>query len=160
MKDIVYTDMNGSVHEAPEGTVPEVRFSVYAAVIHKSRVLLVRDAGSTRWALPGGRLEPGESYADCLVREGREETGHPIRLVGRVPIYAAEPVGFRFEPSDRWFWSVRFYCCGELDDPSTALAPDSSLEIEEARWVPTWELDTYPMSEADRRAIRTAQHAC
>ncbi len=31
--------------------------------------------GSGTWALPGGHLEPGESIADCAVREVAEETG-------------------------------------------------------------------------------------
>ncbi len=54
------------------------------------RLLLIRrghdpEAGS--WSLPGGRVEPGESDAQALVREMREETGLIVRpgpLVGAV----------------------------------------------------------------------------
>jgi 8-oxo-dGTP diphosphatase len=30
---------------------------------------------------PGGRCEPGESFADCVIREAREETGLAIRVL-------------------------------------------------------------------------------
>ena len=54
------------------------------------RLLLIRrghepEAGS--WSLPGGRVEPGESDAQALVREMCEETGlivQPGPLVGAV----------------------------------------------------------------------------
>ena len=42
------------------------------------RLLLIKrghDPEAGRWSLPGGRVEPGESDAQALVREMREETG-------------------------------------------------------------------------------------
>ncbi len=54
------------------------------------RLLLVRRAnepGRGLWAVPGGRVEPGEDDATALVREMAEETGlvvEPGPLIGRV----------------------------------------------------------------------------
>jgi ADP-ribose pyrophosphatase YjhB (NUDIX family) len=45
------------------------------------RLLLVRrgrDPGAGLWSIPGGKVEPGESRAEAVVRELAEETGLPV----------------------------------------------------------------------------------
>jgi len=53
------------------------RFQLRAAAIFRrgDAVLLHRAERDPFWALPGGRVEPGEAAADTLVREMREELG-------------------------------------------------------------------------------------
>src|SRR5216683_2365433 len=54
------------------------------------RLLLIRrghEPGAGLWSLPGGRIEPGETDQQAVVREIREETGLIVvcdRLVGSV----------------------------------------------------------------------------
>jgi ADP-ribose pyrophosphatase YjhB (NUDIX family) len=51
----------------------------------QNEALLVLREDARIWALPAGRLEPGETYEQAAVREAREETGYEIaleRLVG------------------------------------------------------------------------------
>jgi ADP-ribose pyrophosphatase YjhB (NUDIX family) len=56
----------------------------------QGRLLLIRrghEPGLGLWSLPGGRVEPGETDAQAVVRELREETGLdviPGTLVGTV----------------------------------------------------------------------------
>ena len=53
----------------------------------RGAVLLLRERGGAR-DLPGGRLEHGETFAECLERECREEMGVACRLLDRLPRYA------------------------------------------------------------------------
>lgn len=53
----------------------------------RGAVLLLREENGA-FDLPGGRLEHGESFAECLVRECREEMGLVCRVLDRVPRYA------------------------------------------------------------------------
>jgi 8-oxo-dGTP diphosphatase len=67
---------------------------VGAAVIRDGRLLAARRTtppeAAGRWELPGGKVEPGESPDDALVREIAEELGCAIRvgdwLAGEQPI--------------------------------------------------------------------------
>ena len=55
---------------------PEI--CVSAVVVEDGRLLLVRrgrGAAAGEWALPGGRIERGETIAEAVVREVAEETG-------------------------------------------------------------------------------------
>lgn len=67
----------------PVGTY---RFHLRAAavVVRGGAVLLHRAEGDAFWALPGGRVEPGEVAADAVVREMKEELSAevlPVQLV-------------------------------------------------------------------------------
>ncbi len=55
---------------------------VTGVLLHDGKVLLVQQSVESReWSLPGGKLEPGETIAEGLIREMREETGLDVRLV-------------------------------------------------------------------------------
>jgi 8-oxo-dGTP pyrophosphatase MutT (NUDIX family) len=104
-----------------------IRDAVRALVVDElHRVLLVRFEfpGGTRWALPGGGVEPGESDHDALRRELSEELGlespdigphvwhrlHVIPFVNgrydgqRDRIYLVRTAGF--EPAPRLSWEA------------------------------------------------------
>jgi 8-oxo-dGTP diphosphatase len=62
---------------------------VAAAIERDGRYLAARrtkpDWAAGRWEFPGGKVEPGESETDALVREIREELGVDIAVGARVP---------------------------------------------------------------------------
>lgn len=51
-------------------------------VTDDNKILLVRHRKGTRqyWVLPGGRLEYGETFQECAVRELSEETGLDVAV--------------------------------------------------------------------------------
>jgi ADP-ribose pyrophosphatase YjhB (NUDIX family) len=56
----------------------------------QGRLLMIKrghEPGAGLWSIPGGRIEPGETDAEALVREMSEETGLVVevgRLIGSV----------------------------------------------------------------------------
>jgi 8-oxo-dGTP diphosphatase len=70
--------------------VPKIRCVGAIVTDDTGRLLLVRrghEPEAGRWSLPGGRVNPGESDRQAVVREVHEETGlwvEPGRLVGAV----------------------------------------------------------------------------
>ncbi len=108
---------------------------VGAVVVDDGRVLLVRRGSEPlrgHWTLPGGALEVGESLAEGVVREVKEETGlevEPIELIEVLDRIHRE--GERV----RYHYVIADYLCrvmgGELQAASDA---DAVRWVERAEW--------------------------
>ncbi|GAA4631320.1 NUDIX domain-containing protein [Actinoallomurus vinaceus] len=72
--------------EIPPSDAPTV--VVGAAIIHEGRLLAAQRAEppelSGGWEFPGGKVEPGETETDALVRECREELGIDVAIGRRI----------------------------------------------------------------------------
>jgi 8-oxo-dGTP diphosphatase len=60
--------------------IPTTRVSV--VVVENKKILLVKHRKGSRqyWVLPGGRLEYGETFQECGIRELKEETGLDVEV--------------------------------------------------------------------------------
>jgi len=104
--------------------VTVIRIVAAVVVDERGRLLLVRKRGTTAFMQPGGKLEPGESSVDALVREVREELGvgvTDVRELGHHTAIAANEPGHSVA-ADLFF--VR------LDG-----VPQIAAEIEEMAWI-------------------------
>jgi 8-oxo-dGTP diphosphatase len=103
----------------------------------RGRLLLIKRGhapGAGLWSLPGGRIEPGETDAQALVREMREETGLLVEagaLIGTVRLPAGD--GDVFDVAD-YAATVTGGMLRAGDDAA------------EARWVAASELAALPMT--------------
>jgi ADP-ribose pyrophosphatase YjhB (NUDIX family) len=72
------------------GGTPDTIRPGACAIIRDARdwILLHQRSDNGFWALPGGGLDLGESYAECCVREVREETGLEVEIIRLVGIYS------------------------------------------------------------------------
>jgi ADP-ribose pyrophosphatase YjhB (NUDIX family) len=63
------------------------KIDVRGAVFRDHRVLLVREQSDGLWTLPGGWADVGESPAEAVVREIREESGFETQVCKLVALY-------------------------------------------------------------------------
>jgi 8-oxo-dGTP diphosphatase len=95
-----------------------------------------------QWEFPGGKIEPGESPEQAIVREVREELG-----VAATPLERLKNVSHDYAHGTRV--EIVFVKCS-LDSHSFAL----SGEVNDARWQLPAEIEVANVLEADRDFLR------
>jgi 8-oxo-dGTP pyrophosphatase MutT (NUDIX family) len=104
----------------------------------REHVAAIRPRGRDRiWALPKGRIDPGEAAAETAVREVREETGVEGRLVEKLGdvryTYTAKWEG---ASGERIFKIVSFFLLRAGRGRIGAIDESMQIEVAEARWLP------------------------
>ncbi len=69
------------------------KIDVRGAVIREGKLLLVQECTDKRWAMPGGWADVGESPAEMVVREVREESGFIVKPLKVIGVYDANRSG-------------------------------------------------------------------
>lgn len=112
----------------------------------RSHVLVSRRPGNTVlpgvWEFPGGKIEPGETPEQALVREFQEELGITI-----VPGRALCEINHTYDHASVCLLP---YLCAF--PPSLTQVPEN-LQVAEHRWVRTAELAELTFPEANRPLI-------
>ena len=139
---------NNAVEQKVYPTQPIV--AVGAIVFRQNKVLLVRRAqppSQDLWAIPGGRVEIGETLQEAAEREILEETG--IIIQAREPVYTFDYIERDGSAPPRYHYVIidliADYVRGE------ARAGDDAADV---RWVAAKELASLRVSSKTVRLLK------
>jgi len=74
------------------------KVDIRAAVIDEGKILLVREAGTGTWSLPGGWADLNASPAENAIREAREEAGIEIEVLKLLACWDKDRQGHPRQP--------------------------------------------------------------
>ena len=129
------------------------RVACKALIVHAGKVLILREASTYdegtqggKYQLPGGRINPGEPFADGLVREVYEETGLAVQM--GEPLYVGEwqPV---IHGVKNHIVAIFFVC--HSDDDTVRL----STEHDAYAWIDPAEYADYVFAKPDDEVVAT-----
>ena len=123
--------------------------SVTAVVTNEDGdILLIHKTDNDLWALPGGGHDVGESIADTVVREVKEETGVDVEVTGIVGLYTDPRHVMVYDDGEvRQQFSICFSTKLLGGDLTT------SSESKAVEWVAPPDLDAIPMHPSMRKRI-------
>jgi len=123
--------------------------SVTAIVTNEAGgILMIHKTDNDRWALPGGGHDVGESIAETVVREVKEETGVEVEVTGIVGTFTDPRHVMAYDDGEvRQQFSICFttrLLGGELQ---------TSSESKEVEWVPRDALPSLDIHPSMRKRI-------
>ena len=111
------------------------------------RLLLIlrgKEPAKGCWSLPGGRVEPGETHEEAVVREVAEETGLPVRVVRELGTV-------RRDAPDGGVYVIRDFLVEPLDER----LPIAGDDADDACWVTAEALPALKTSPGLIEALRS-----
>lgn len=118
---------------------------VVAAIIQKGNAILATQRGygdlKDGWEFPGGKVEPGESHDEALIREIKEELQADINVGERL-------ITVNYNDYEKFDLTMHCYMCMLTEDSHVIL-----LEHEAAKWLTKETLYSVDWLPADIEAV-------
>lgn len=120
-------------------------YNVTAAVIRQNGKILIAQRPLDKmlgglWEFPGGKQEPGETLAECLRREIKEELDLEIAIGEQVVTIKHSYTHFKITLYAFYCWVVR--------------GQPQALHVADWRWVSLAEIERFPFARTDLQIIR------
>jgi len=130
-----------------------LRVGCSAAVLDPTgtRILLVRRADNGRWAVPGGYMEPGETFTETCSREVLEETGLRVCPGRLIAVYTSPHVLLEYPDGSRLQLVVLHFAAELVEGELRA-----SLETPAVQYFSREEIERLDMSDFNRQRVDDA----
>jgi 8-oxo-dGTP diphosphatase len=130
------------MRDQPAPPAREILFVVAAVLVDRDNRVLIAERPQGKslaglWEFPGGKLAPGETPEEALVRELKEELDIDVCLT------CLAPFTFASHTYDRFHLMMPLYLCRNWDGEITP------REGQRIKWVRASKLADYPMPPAD-----------
>lgn len=125
-----------------------LRVAAKAAILHNGKILILREANTYdegtnigKYGLPGGRINPEESFFVALAREVKEETGLSVEVIKPVQVGEWWP---EIKGQKNHIVAVFVECMADTNEVVLSEEHDSY------EWVDSKRLSLFGMVEPDR----------
>ncbi|MBU5593988.1 8-oxo-dGTP diphosphatase [Amphibacillus sp. MSJ-3] len=111
-------------------------------IINGDEVLLLKKPRYGWYAMPGGKMEPGESIYESVLREVKEETG---LMIDTPQLYSVATMTKASAQSPKDEWMMFTFKTEQFSGDLVTETPEGELE-----WIPLVKLDQIPTAPSDR----------
>lgn len=111
-------------------------------IIKDREVLLLKKPRYGWYAMPGGKMEPGESVHESVLREVQEETG---LLIKKPQLYSVATMTKASAPKPKDEWMMFTFMTDQYSGKLVEKSPEGELE-----WIPIADIDKIPTAPSDR----------